>query len=76
MYFLDTFTYLESEFGIVDLAATGMLDLSHPATAEELDLPRTLRVIRQKVSITKSILHWIASNRESLEDCPLELNAK
>ena len=76
LYFLDTFTYLESEFGIIDLAATGMLDLSHPATAEELDLPRTLRAIRQKVSITKSILHWIANHRESLEDFPLELSAK
>lgn len=76
MYFLETFTYVEAEFGMVDLAATGMFDLSHPATAEELNLTKALRTLRHKVSITKSILHWIADNKELLEDCPLELIAK
>ncbi len=76
MYFLETFTYLDAEFGMVDLAATGMFDLSHTDTAQELDLTRTLRTIRQKVSITKSILRWIAENKERLEDCPTELQTR
>lgn len=76
MFFLETFTYLDTEFGIVDLAATGMLDLSHQGTAAELDLPKTLRTIRQKVSITKSIVRWIADHKEHLEDCPQELHVE
>ena len=51
VYFLDTFTYLDSEFGIIDLVATEMFDLIHPGTAEELNLPKALRAIRQKTSI-------------------------
>ncbi len=76
MYFLENFTYLDAEFGMIDLAATGMFDLSHAATAQEIDLAKTLRTIRQKVSITKLILHWIVENRDRLEDCPQELQTQ
>ena len=72
-YFLDTFTYLESEFGIVDLVATDMFDLTHPGTAEELDLPKAIRAIRQKSSLAKSIVKWIAENKDVLDDYPQQL---
>lgn len=67
LHFLDTFTYMDSEFGVVDLVATEMFDLSHPATAEELDLKKALRAIRHKSSIAKSIVRWIAENEELLK---------
>ena len=70
LYFLDTFTYLESEFGLVELAATGMFDLSHPATEKELDLLKSLRAMRQKASLAKLVLRWIIENRELLEGYP------
>ncbi len=75
LFFLDTFTYMDSEFGIVDLVTTGMFDLSHPETAEELDLKKALRAIRQKTSIAKSIVKWIAQNEDLLEDYPEHLRA-
>ncbi|MBE9059880.1 hypothetical protein [cf. Phormidesmis sp. LEGE 11477] len=70
LHFLDTFTYLESEFGLVDLASTGMFDLSHPVTEQALDLPKNLRAIRQKASLSKLVLRWIAENKETLGDYP------
>ncbi|MFK8184969.1 MAG: hypothetical protein AB8B99_16480 [Phormidesmis sp.] len=73
LFFLDTFTYMESEFGIVDLVATGMFDLEHPDTAEELDIKKALRAIKQKTSIAKSIVKWIAENEDLLDDYPEEL---
>jgi hypothetical protein len=66
LHFLDQFTYMDAEFGIVDLIATEMFDLSHPATAEELDLKKALRAIRHKSSIAKSIIKWIAENEALL----------
>ena len=73
LFFLDTFTYMESEFGVVDLVATEMFDLTHPGTAQELDLPKSLRAIRQKSSIAKQIVQWIAQNKDLLEDYPEDL---
>lgn len=73
LFFLDTFTYMESEFGIVDLVATGMFDLEHEGTAAELDLKKALRAIKQKSSIAKSIVQWIAENEDLLDDYPEEL---
>lgn len=73
LFFLDTFTYMDSEFGVIDLIATDMFDLSHPETAEELDLQKALRVIRQKSSISKSIIKWIAENKDLLDDYPHHL---
>lgn len=75
LFFLDTFTYLDSEFGIVDLVGTGMFDLSHPGTAEELDLPKAIRAIRQKTAMAKLIVKWIAENKELLDDYPVELQS-
>jgi hypothetical protein len=66
LFFLDRFTYLDTEFSVVDLVTTGMFDLSHPETAEQLDLTKALRAIRQKSSIAKSIVKWMAENK----DCP------
>jgi hypothetical protein len=66
LYFLDRFTDMDAEFGIIDLVATEMFDLSHPATAEELDLKKALRAIRHKSSIAKSIIKWMAENEDPL----------
>ena len=73
LFFLDTFTYMDSEFGIVDLVATGMFDLSHLETVEELDLKKALRAIRQKSLFAKSIVKWIAENKDLLDDYPKHL---
>lgn len=70
LHFLDTFTYLDSEFGLVDLAATGMFDLLHSATRQELELAKALRAMRQKASLAKLVLRWIIENRETLGDYP------
>ncbi len=66
LHFLDRFTYMDAEFGIVDLVATEMFDLSHPETAKELDLKKALRTIRRKSEIAKSIVRWIADNEDLL----------
>lgn len=71
--FLDTFTYMESEFGIVELVSTGMFDLEHRATAEELGLAKTLRAIRYKSALAKGILRWIVENKETMTDYPDDL---
>lgn len=76
LFFLDTFTYMDSEFGVVDLVATGMFDLEHSGTAEELDLKKALRAIKQKSSIAKSIVKWISENADLLDDYPEELRQK
>ena len=70
LHFLDTFTYMDSEFGIIDLVTTGMFDLSHPGTAAELDMAKALRAIRHKSLIAKNIVKWVAENRETLGDYP------
>lgn len=70
LHFLDTFTYMDSEFGVIDLVTTGMFDLSHPETAAQLDLVKSLRAIRQKSSIAKDIVKWIADNKDLLDDYP------
>jgi hypothetical protein len=58
---------------VVDLVTTGMFDLSHPETAEQLDLEKCLRAIRQKSSIAREIVKWIAENKDLLEDYPESL---
>lgn len=68
--YLDTFTCLDSEFGVVDLVTTGMFDLSHPDTAAELDVSKALRTIRQKASIAKEVMRWISENKEILGAYP------
>lgn len=73
IHYLDTFTYMDSEFGIVDLVSTEMFDLTHPGTAEELNLPKALRTIRHKSALAKSIVKWIAENKDSLDDYPEQL---
>ncbi len=70
LFFLDVFTYMESEFGIIDLVTTGMFDLSHPETAKELDLKKSLRAIRYKATIAKDIVKWVAENKSRLDDYP------
>ncbi len=73
LFFLETFTDVEAEFGIIDLIATGMFDLAHPETAEQLDMKKALRAIRQKSSIARDIVQWIAENKDLLEDYPPHL---
>ena len=70
LFFLDVFTHMESEFGVIDLVTTGMFDLSHPETAKELDLEKSLRAIRHKSAIAKDIVKWVAENKSLLDDYP------
>lgn len=73
LHFLDTFTYMDSEFGVIDLVATGMFDMSHPDTAAELDVVRAVRAIRHKSQMAKNIVRWVAENRDLLGDYPVPL---
>ncbi|MEL6776019.1 MAG: hypothetical protein AAFO06_02100 [Cyanobacteria bacterium J06597_16] len=75
LFFLDRFTYLDAEFCVIELVSTGMFDLSHPETAQELDLKKSLRAIKQKSLSAKGILKWIAENKDQLEDYPEDLCA-
>lgn len=70
LHFLDTFTYMDSEFGVIDLVSTGMFDLSHPETASELDMEKALRAIRHKSLMAKNIVKWVSENRETLGEYP------
>lgn len=73
LHFLDTFTYMDSEFGLIDLVTTGMFDLSHSDTAAELDMEKALRAIRHKSLMAKNIMKWVAENRETLGAYPESL---
>lgn len=70
LHFLDTFTHMDSEFGVIDLVTTGMFDLSHPDTAAELDMEKALRAIRHKSKMAKNIVKWVAENKETLGEYP------
>lgn len=71
LYFLAIFTNLEDEFGRIDLVNTGLFDLDHIETAQQLDLPGALRAIKSKSRLAKNILRWVDDNRYSLEQAKL-----
>ena len=73
LHFLDTFTYMDSEFGVIDLVTTGMFDMSHPDTAAELDVVSAIRAIRHKSQMAKNIVRWVADNKDLLGDYPVPL---
>lgn len=67
LYFLAIFTNLDDEFNRIDLVNTGLFDLDHPETAQQLDLPGALRAIKSKSRLAKEVLRWIDDHRYSLE---------
>lgn len=66
LYFLGIFTNLEDEFNRIDLINTGLFDLSHTETAQQLDLPGAIRAIKSKSQLAKNVLRWVDDNRYSL----------
>ncbi len=66
LHFLTIFTNLEDEFNRIDLVNTGLFDLEHPDTAQQLDLTGALRAIKNKSQLAKNVLRWIDNNRYSL----------
>ncbi|MEM6255410.1 MAG: hypothetical protein AAF821_21050 [Cyanobacteria bacterium P01_D01_bin.156] len=66
LHFLEIFTNLEDEFNRIDLVNTGLFDLEHPETAQQLDLPGAIRAIRHKSKLAKDVLRWVDDNRYSL----------
>lgn len=56
------FTNLEDEFNRIDLVNTGLFDLEHPETAQQLDLTGAIRAIKSKSQLAKSVLRWIDDN--------------
>lgn len=66
LHFLAVFTNLEDEFNRIDLVNTGLFDLEHPDTAQQLDLPGAIRAIRHKSKLAKNVLRWVDDNRYSL----------
>ena len=66
LHFLGIFTNLEDEFNRIDLANTGLFDLDHPETAQQLDLAGAIRTIKTKGQLARSVLRWVDDNRYSL----------
>ncbi len=66
LHFLVIFTNLEDEFNRIDLVNTGLFDLEHPDTAQQLDLPGAIRAIKSKTRLAKNVLRWVDDNRYSL----------
>lgn len=66
LHFLEIFTNLEDEFNRIELVNTGLFDLEHPETAQQLDLPGALRAIKRKSQLAKNVLRWVDNNRYSL----------
>lgn len=62
LHFLSIFTNLEDEFNRIDLVNTGLFDLEHPETAQQLDLAGAIRAIKSKSQLAKSVLRWIEDN--------------
>ncbi|MBE9065247.1 hypothetical protein IQ260_01095 [Leptolyngbya cf. ectocarpi LEGE 11479] len=75
LHFLAIFTNLEDEFNRIDLVNTGLFDLEHLETAEQLDLPGALRAIKSKSRLAKNVLRWVDDNRYSLEGKKLPAQA-
>lgn len=67
VYFLTVFTNLEAEFNRIDLANTGLFNLEHPETAQQLNLAGAIRAIRYKSKLAKELLRWVDDNRYRLE---------
>lgn len=68
LHFLTIFTDLEDEFNRIDLVNTGLFDLDHAETAQQLDLPGALRTIKQKSQLAKNVLRWVDDHRYSLTE--------
>ncbi|MBT9317014.1 hypothetical protein [Leptothoe spongobia] len=66
LHFLGIFTNLEDEFNRIDLVNTGLFDLEHPETAQQLDLTGAIRAIKRKSQLAKNVLRWVDDNRYSL----------
>ncbi len=66
LHFLVIFTNLEDEFNRIDLVNTGLFDLEHPDTAQQLDLHGAIRAIKSKSRLAKNVLRWVDDNRYSL----------
>ncbi|MEO0350880.1 MAG: hypothetical protein AAF282_12630 [Cyanobacteria bacterium P01_A01_bin.15] len=66
LHFLAIFTNLEEELNRIDLVNTGLFDLEHPDTAQQLDLPGAIRAIKSKSQLAKNVIRWVDDNRYSL----------
>ena len=62
LHFLTIFTDLEDEFNRIELVNTGLFDLEHSETAQQLDLNGAIRAIKNKSQLAKTILYWIDNN--------------
>ncbi|MEM7795920.1 MAG: hypothetical protein AAF579_15885 [Cyanobacteria bacterium P01_C01_bin.118] len=71
LHFLIIFTNLEDEFNRIDLVNTGLFDLEHPETAQQLDLAGAIRAIKSKSQLAKSILRWIDDHDHHISNAEL-----
>ena len=72
LYFLAIFTNLENEFNRIDLVNTGLFDLNHPDTAQQLDIAGALRAIRHKSQLAKTVVRWVDDNQYQFDCDELE----
>ena len=66
LHFLAIFTNLEDEFNRIDLVNTGLFDLDHLETAQQLDLAGAIRAIKSKSELAKHVLRWVDYNGHCL----------
>ncbi|WP_416673905.1 hypothetical protein [Egbenema bharatensis] len=62
LYYLDTTLEADREFAAIEYAASGMLDLTHPETLQELDLSIALKTIQCKAEAARKIIQWLADH--------------
>lgn len=68
LHFLAIFTNLDDEFNRIDLVNTGLFDLDHPETSQQLDLTGAIRAIKSKSQLAKAVLRWVDDHRHSLDN--------
>lgn len=64
VYFLSVTLEMDREFQSIEYAASGMFDLCHTETLKQLELRRSVQTVNFKVQIARSMLKWLAANRE------------
>lgn len=66
LYYLSATLEAEQEFQSIAYAASGMFNLSHPDTVQQLELEHALKTIQTKAEIARCMIQWIADHPDSL----------
>jgi hypothetical protein len=62
LYYLDATLEADREFAAIEYAASGMLDLTHTETLQELELDIALKTIQCKAEAARHMIQWLAEH--------------